>query len=222
MLYLDVSIEKIGTINSLRPSDTIWSGNFMINIGPDNGLVPGGLQVIIWTNAGKFCIRHSGTTFSEIFVSKFIQIFLSNKMVLKTTSAKWQPFVNMLIPKVTHMSRVSCQKGPTHHAYAWQIGPFWQDTLDVGIPVSQAQPALMVIKLPRHPWRVKASISITPMKHQHCNWPLHNMLWNDGLTIGKRFPIQIDVWTSVVEFLATRIDENMLSESQMRSNGAMG
>ena len=25
---------------------------------------------------------------------------------------------------------VSCQKGPTRHAYAWQIGAFWQDTLD--------------------------------------------------------------------------------------------
>ena len=25
-----------------------------------------------------------------------------------------------------HMSMVSCQKGPTHHAYAWQIGPFWR------------------------------------------------------------------------------------------------
>ena len=24
---------------------------------------------------------------------------------------------------------VSCQKGPTRHAYAWQIRPFWQDTL---------------------------------------------------------------------------------------------
>ena len=30
-----------------------------------------------------------------------------------------------------HMLRVSCQKGPTRHAYAWQIGPFSQDTLDV-------------------------------------------------------------------------------------------
>ena len=29
---------------------------------------------------------------------------------------------------------VSCQKGPTHHAYAWQIGPFWQDTLDIAHP----------------------------------------------------------------------------------------
>ena len=26
---------------------------------------------------------------------------------------------------------ISGQKGPTRHAYAWQIGPFWQDTLDI-------------------------------------------------------------------------------------------
>ena len=26
---------------------------------------------------------------------------------------------------------VSCQRAPTSHAYAWQIGPFWQDTLDM-------------------------------------------------------------------------------------------
>ena len=26
---------------------------------------------------------------------------------------------------------VSWQKGPNCHAYAWQIGPFWQDTLDM-------------------------------------------------------------------------------------------
>ena len=30
----------------------------------------------------------------------------------------------------THITMVSCQKGPTRHAYSWQIGPFWQDTLD--------------------------------------------------------------------------------------------
>ena len=23
------------------------------------------------------------------------------------------------------------QKGPTRHAYAWRMGPFWQDTLDM-------------------------------------------------------------------------------------------
>ena len=26
---------------------------------------------------------------------------------------------------------LSCQKGPAHHAYAWQIGPFWQDALNI-------------------------------------------------------------------------------------------
>ena len=31
------------------------------------------------------------------------------------------------IKVMTHISMVSCQKGPTRHAYAWQIGPFWQD-----------------------------------------------------------------------------------------------
>ena len=30
---------------------------------------------------------------------------------------------------VINTSMVSCQKGPTRHAYAWQIGPFWQHTL---------------------------------------------------------------------------------------------
>ena len=28
---------------------------------------------------------------------------------------------------VKFTSMVSCQKGPTCHAYARQIGPFWQD-----------------------------------------------------------------------------------------------
>ena len=32
---------------------------------------------------------------------------------------------------VKHISMESCQNGPTRHAYAWQIGPFWQDTLDL-------------------------------------------------------------------------------------------
>ena len=32
---------------------------------------------------------------------------------------------------IKSISRVSCQKGPTRHAYAWPIGPFWQDTLDI-------------------------------------------------------------------------------------------
>ena len=39
-----------------------------------------------------------------------------------------------------HISMVSCQKGPTRHAYAWQIGPFWQDNLDITIYLKMATP----------------------------------------------------------------------------------
>ena len=31
----------------------------------------------------------------------------------------------------THISRVSCQKGPICHALACLVGPFWQDTIDM-------------------------------------------------------------------------------------------
>ena len=33
---------------------------------------------------------------------------------------------------------VSCQKGPTRHAYAWQIEPFWQHTLGI-VPIHNCQ-----------------------------------------------------------------------------------
>ena len=35
------------------------------------------------------------------------------------------------------ITMVSCQKGPTRHAYAWRIGSFWQDTLDKHFVVTQ-------------------------------------------------------------------------------------
>ena len=43
-------------------------------------------------------------------------------MYHQVPDVKWAPW---------DISRVSCQKSPTRHAYAWQIGPFWQDTLDI-------------------------------------------------------------------------------------------
>ena len=38
-----------------------------------------------------------------------------------------------------HKSMVSCQKGPTRHAYAWQIGPFWQNTLEILFEISKKE-----------------------------------------------------------------------------------
>ena len=49
--------------------------------------------------------------------------------ILITTMKTGNAFI--YIDHACNMSRVSCQKGPTRHAYAWQIRPFWQDTIDV-------------------------------------------------------------------------------------------
>ena len=36
------------------------------------------------------------------------------------------------LQNLTHLkSRVSCQRAQPAIAYAWQIGPFWQDTLEI-------------------------------------------------------------------------------------------
>ena len=59
-------------------------------IGADNGLSPGRLQAIIWTNAGMLLIGPLGTNFSEILIA--IETFSFNKMHLKISSAKWRPF----------------------------------------------------------------------------------------------------------------------------------
>ena len=67
-------------------------------IGSDNGLLPDRRQAIIWTNAGLLLIEPLGTNFSEILIE--ILTFSFNKMHLKVSSAKWQPFclcLNVLI-----------------------------------------------------------------------------------------------------------------------------
>ena len=62
-----------------------------------NGLLPGRLQAIIWTNAGILLIWPLGTNFNEILIT--IHIFSVKKMHLKMLSGKW-PFclsLNVLI-----------------------------------------------------------------------------------------------------------------------------
>ena len=55
--------------NWLRPS-------ICVIIGPDNNLLPGRRQAIIWTNAGALLIEPQGTNFSKIWIE--IQTFLLN------------------------------------------------------------------------------------------------------------------------------------------------
>ena len=61
-----------------------------VSIGSDNGLSPIQHQAIIHTNAGLFLIGPLRTNFSEILIK--IQTFWFEKMHLKMSSVKWQPF----------------------------------------------------------------------------------------------------------------------------------
>ena len=56
-------------------------------IGLDNGLSPGRLQAIIWTNVGILLIGPLGTNISEILIKIFT--FSFKKMYLKRLSGKW-------------------------------------------------------------------------------------------------------------------------------------
>ena len=60
------------------------------SIGSDNGLSPGRRQAIIWPIAGILLIGPLWTNFSEILIE--IPTFSFKKMLLKVSSAKWQPF----------------------------------------------------------------------------------------------------------------------------------
>ena len=62
----------------------------LIIIGSDNGLSPGRLQAIVWTDAGILLIGPLGTNFSEILIG--IDIFSIKEMQLKISSAKCRPF----------------------------------------------------------------------------------------------------------------------------------
>ena len=76
-------------------------------------------------------------------------------------------------------SMVSCQKGPTRHAYAWQIGPFWQDTLDVSEtlcdPYNVTAPGFSRIL----PWLwgiFWADVAVQSAPHQAA-WNVYSLWW---------------------------------------------
>ena len=71
----------------------IYIDNLII-IGSDNGLLSGRRQAIIWTNAGILLIGPLRTNFSEILITTIK--FSVKKMLLKVSSAKWQPFCQAL------------------------------------------------------------------------------------------------------------------------------
>ena len=54
--------------NSLWPSAAYICVTKLTIIGPDNGLLPGQGQAIIWTNAGILLIDLPGRNFTEILI----------------------------------------------------------------------------------------------------------------------------------------------------------
>ena len=103
----------------------------------------------------KYCLsRYGDFYYKDNTVMRQSYPYYGNFYTVKMTSLYWDgpPGHNGLskLSKARHlwpvsialkvwkfvMYYVSCQKGPTRHAYAWQIGPFWQDTLDI-FPVTQ-------------------------------------------------------------------------------------
>ena len=93
--------------------------NKLTIIGWDNGLSPVRRQAIIWTNAGILLIGPLWTNFSEISIK--IYAFSFQKMHLKMSSGKWQPFclgLNELTLILIHfklcMCWASCETAPNH------------------------------------------------------------------------------------------------------------
>ena len=101
----------------LHLSLTHWSRvthicvNRITIIGSDNGLSPGRWQGIILTNAGILLITLLGTNFSEILIK--IDTFSLNKIHLKMSLGKWQPFclgLNALICLMQYYAIYHCFK----------------------------------------------------------------------------------------------------------------
>ena len=88
-IHMSFPRDNYTIINSLRPSDAYASATYT-NIGSDNGLSPVRRQAIIWNNVGILSIGRLGTNFGEILIE--IQIFSIQKMHLKMSSGKYQPF----------------------------------------------------------------------------------------------------------------------------------
>ena len=98
--------------------------------------------------------KPEGVTFLPAYGCSLIWISTSEFILRQVTGDTKVVMLSL----IRHISRVSCQKGPTRHAYAWQIGPFWQDTLDIWLPLTCAgQPCcLACVRLaqcpPISPW----------------------------------------------------------------------
>ena len=83
---------------------------------------------------------------------KIQHTLMSSDSVLGTLGSnpafsKGRQLVSFRFENRLHISMVSCRNGPTRHAYAWLIGPFWQDTLDMYVCMYVCMYACMYVSI---------------------------------------------------------------------------
>ena len=101
--------------------------NIVYVTGSDNGLSPGWLWAIIWTNAGILLIELLGTNFIETLIKSYT--FAFRKMHLKMLSGKWRPFclgLNILTFEHAEFILRKYRK-----AFIFSIG-YWSFTILIG------------------------------------------------------------------------------------------
>ena len=104
------------------------------------------LDYITWANVDPDLYNHMASQcHNELFarvkffshiIKPMIDHLTTSKIVI-THGIMWIDVIPSSLrlhplPECCHcIWRVSCQKGPICHAQAWQVGPFWQDTIDM-------------------------------------------------------------------------------------------
>ena len=105
-----------------------WVKHNIVHVtGSDNGLSPGWLWAIIWTNAGILLIELLGTNFIETLIKSYT--FAFRKMHLKMLSGKWRPFcLGLNILTFEHAEFISRKY---RKAFIFFIG-YWSFTIVIG------------------------------------------------------------------------------------------
>ena len=87
-------------------------------IGSDNGLLPGWCQAIIWFSVGISLIGPLGTNCSENLIENYT--FSLNKIDLKMSPGKWQPFCLALNVLITEKDIITVTSNDHHGVSNYQ------------------------------------------------------------------------------------------------------
>ena len=134
----------------------------------------------------------------------YVQIFSNFYLILKSLKTRRiSVFKVAMMLNIYHNSRVSCQQGPIRHAYAWQIGPFCQETLEFSGHILHKTSFIPMLTYCQY-CTIEYSIEIPP-QFKYFNWRKGS--WNfhpmgdDHLSPGRN-----ELYHSVMDFLSKHIE----------------